>query len=72
MPFNRKNNLFKTNKIFENIGEATGKWRNATAMKKYDRVQGIVVDVRTLMYNRLGKSTQCIQQLATTIEEGIN
>jgi hypothetical protein len=71
MPFNSKKNLFHTNETFENIGEATGKWRNGTDMKNYDRVQGIVMDVRTLMHNRLGKSTACIQQLAATIEEGL-
>lgn len=72
MPFNSKNNLFKTNKIFENIGEATGEWRDATVMTNYDKVQGIVVDVRELMYNRLGKSPISIKQLASAIEEGIN
>lgn len=72
MPFNSKNNLFKTNKIFENIGEATGEWRDVTAMTNYDKVQGIVVDVRALMYNRLGKSPISIKQLASAIEEGIH
>ncbi|MFC4770609.1 LlaJI family restriction endonuclease [Enterococcus hermanniensis] len=72
MPYNSKENKFHTQKIFENIGEATGKWRQGTDIKKYDRVQGIVMDVRTLMHNRVGKSANCIQQLATAIEERIN
>lgn len=72
MPFNSKNNLFKTNEIFENIGEATGKWRDLNAVKNYDRVQGIVVDVKALMHNQFGKSSICIQRLANAIEEGIN
>lgn len=72
MPFNSKGNPFGTEEIFENIGEATGKWRNDSNIKNYDRVQGIVVDVRTLMHNRLGKSSICIKQLADAIEKGIN
>lgn len=72
MPFNSQKNLFGTEETFENIGEATGKWRNGSNIKNYDRVQGIVVDVRTLMHNRLGKSAPCIKQLADAIEKGIN
>lgn len=72
MPYNSKDNLFGTEGIFENIGEATGKWRNGSDIKNYDRVQGIVVDVRTLMHNRLGKFTPFINLLVNAIEKGIN
>ena len=62
MPFNKDDNLFghmdengefisDIEGYYGNIGEAIGKWRPNT--KKYERIQGIVVDTRHLMYNYL-------------------
>lgn len=69
MPYNRNNNPFGTAESIENIGEATGKWRNGSDQKNYDKVQGIVVDVRTLIHNRFGQSVSYINQLADAIEK---
>lgn len=69
MPYNRYNNPFGTAESIENIGEATGKWRNGSDIKTYDKVQGIVVDVRTLIHNRFGKSVSYVNQLADAIEK---
>ena len=66
MPYNANNNLFSSNEIFLNIGEATGDWK--TKGHKYERVQGIVVDVHYLMHHYIGKTENQIMQLAKSIE----
>ena len=59
MPFNRKHNLFCTVDINENLGkqtddymglirEAVGDWKPNS--KNYERIQGVVIDTRFLMY----------------------
>lgn len=69
LPFNSEENGFSTDKIIVNVGEATGKWRNQTIIKNYDRVQCIVIDIKTIMNNRLGKSKSLTQVLANEIEK---
>lgn len=66
MPYNANNNLFSSNEIFLNIGEATGDWK--TKGHKYERVQGIVVDIHYLMHHYIGKTENQIMQLAKSIE----
>lgn len=66
MPYNAKDNLFNSNEIFLNIGEATGDWK--TKGHKYERVQGIVVDIHYLMHHYIGKTENQIMQLAKSIE----
>lgn len=79
MPFNKQNNFFgkidsKGNYVpdvtdeIANIGEATGDWKN-NSNKKYERIQGIVMDTRFLMYNYLCMSEEKKQLLATSIEK---
>ena len=55
----------------ENVGEAVGNWRFDPAnphMKNYERVQGIVVDTRYLMYNYIGTPEEQKRALAQCIE----
>ncbi|MDE8064182.1 LlaJI family restriction endonuclease [Erysipelothrix rhusiopathiae] len=69
MPFNQLNNAFGITEPFGNIGEATGDW--IVNPKQFERIQGIVVDVRYLMKNRVGQPTDSIIKLAKAIEEGL-
>ena len=78
MPFNREDNTFfeigddgnprpcvTTN--IGNIGEAVGEWK--PNVKNYERVQGIVIDTRFLMYNYIGMSDNQKGLLAGAIEK---
>ncbi|AVQ97388.1 LlaJI family restriction endonuclease [Ethanoligenens harbinense] len=67
MPYNKANNLFMINGNMGNIGEAVGDWRGNR--ENYERIQGIVVDTRYLMYNYIGTSEQQKQELAECIEK---
>ncbi|MEG0835992.1 MAG: hypothetical protein RR413_11165, partial [Christensenellaceae bacterium] len=49
-----------------NIGEAVGDWRNNG--KHYERIQGIVIDTRYLMYHYSGKPMKEKAALANCIE----
>lgn len=66
MPYNACDNLFDSNDIYTNIGEATGDWK--TDGHNYERVQGIVIDIRYLMYHYTGKTSKQIINLAQSIE----
>lgn len=66
MPYNANDNLFGSTDIYTNIGEATGDWK--IAGHKYERVQGILVDIRYLMYHYTGKPKNQIMRLAQSIE----
>ena len=68
MPFNRGENPFHVSgDYFLNIGEATGEWKNDA--KLYERVQGIVIDIRFLMNNYTGSHKSKIRKLAKVIDE---
>lgn len=70
MPYNKDENPFDIqNQYFANIGEATGEWKNGKHF--YERVQGIVIDIRFLMKNYYGSQTEKIQKLAKVIEEAL-
>ena len=67
MPYNKGNNKFGFNRNIGNIGEAVSDWKpNA---KNYERIQGIVVDTRYLMYNYIGTSEQQKKEMAECIEK---
>lgn len=71
MPFNSANNLFHINEMVGNIGEAIGDWRydpSHPQMQNYERIQGIVMDTRFLMYNYIGTPEQQKKELAECIE----
>ena len=78
MPFNKNDNLFK--ELDEkgeavpafpgeigNIGEAVGDWKPDP--KNYERVQGIVIDTRFLMYNYIGIPDEKKKELAEAIRK---
>lgn len=67
MPYNRENNLFMLNGNVGNIGEAVTDWKQNA--KNYERIQGIVVDTRYLMYNYIGTSEQQKREMAECIEK---
>lgn len=78
MPFNKNNNPFwavDTNgnlvpcitTDIGNVGEAVGDWK--ANMQNYERIQGIVIDTRFLMYNYISMSDQQKQNLASCIEK---
>ena len=78
MPFNKHNNPFiridENGDIVSditddigNIGEAVGDWKEN--MKNYERIQGIVMDTRFLMYNYISMPDNKKQELAEAIEK---
>ncbi|WP_305140994.1 LlaJI family restriction endonuclease [Acutalibacter muris] len=67
MPYNMADNLFGLTSPIGNIGEAIGDWK--TNMKNYERIQGIVIDTRFLMYNYIGMPEQQKKELAESIEK---
>lgn len=68
MPFNAAKNYFHITSVVGNIGEAIGDWRYKANMKNYERIQGIVIDTRYLMYHYLGNTTKDKVALADCIE----
>ena len=59
-------NFFKLDTVVGNIGEAVGDWRNN--QKYYERIQGIVMDTRYLMYHYTGNPMKEKVALAECIE----
>jgi len=66
MPYNKDDNLFGFMSNVGNIGEAVGDWRNNN--RNYERIQGIVIDTRYLMYNYIGTPESQKKELRDNIE----
>ena len=66
MPYNMAKNFFKLDTVVGNIGEAVGDWRGN--QKYYERIQGIVMDTRYLMYHYTGNPMKEKVALADCIE----
>ena len=66
MPYNMAKNYFKLTSVVGNIGEAVGDWRENK--KYYERIQGIVMDTRYLMYHYTGNPVKEKVALADCIE----
>ena len=66
MPYNMDKNYFKLTSVVGNIGEAVGDWRENK--KYYERIQGIVMDTRYLMYHYTGNPVKEKVALADCIE----
>lgn len=66
MPYNMAKNHFKLTSVVGNIGEAVGDWRYNK--KYYERIQGIVMDTRYLMYHYSGNTMKEKIVLAECIE----
>lgn len=69
MPYNKKKNPFNQEDFFANIGEATSDWKHNDL--PYQRVQGIVVDTRFLMYNYHGSQKNKVLKMAETIDQAL-
>ncbi|URZ00279.1 LlaJI family restriction endonuclease [Clostridium felsineum] len=69
MPYNMLDNKFGLSKPFGNIGEAVGEWKKNEFY--YERIQGIVIDTRYLMYNYTANSSNSIRELSRAIEDFI-
>lgn len=70
MPYNSQANVFGLSANFANIGEATGDWKGSEHY--YERVQGIVIDIRYLMYHFTGVHNNKIMMLAESIEKALH
>lgn len=70
MPFNSERNDFNTNKKFHYIGSATSDWKANDGLKPYEKVAGILLDVKSLMQN-YSKDYGRILELAQLIEEQV-
>lgn len=70
MPYNMEQNPFNLTATVGNIGEAIGDWRNN--ILPYERIQGIVMDTRHLMYHYVGKPQKDKVSLAECIEAVLN
>lgn len=66
MPYNMAKNYFNLKETIGAIGEAVGDWKSNKY--NYERIQGIVVDTRYLMYHYTGNPIKCKVQLADCIE----
>lgn len=66
MPYNMSDNPFGLKSVVGNIGEAVGDWK--LNEKYYERIQGIVIDTKYLMYHYLGNTTKEKEDLAECIE----
>lgn len=70
MPFNKEGNKFPTKLNMLHIGEAHGDWKNTGA--SYERVQGILLDVKWMMERTVKQNKSDINQLARIVENIIN
>lgn len=68
MPFDSDDDKWETNPIFA-IGEAIGDWRQND--KLYERIQGIMVDVKYLMQISVREDMSEINKLADCIESAV-
>lgn len=69
LPFNLEENRFGANDNYFSIGEAVADWKAAD--KDYERVQGILVDVKKLMANSTKPNRQEIKKLSESIKESL-
>lgn len=67
MPFNGSQNVFSKKINILNIGEATGNWHIEGALEHHQKVQGILIDTKYLMYNYNQKSLDISSDLASAI-----
>ena len=75
MPFNMRDNLFgiedAKKEVIENVAESYGKWKLHSSLFNYEKVQGIVIDIRYIMMNYLGDHDEDKKKLAESIEKYI-
>ena len=69
MPYNAAQNAFGFHKPFGNIGIAVGDWKNN--VYNYEKIRGIVVDTRYLLYHNTGNPKDSMAALAQSIENAL-
>ena len=69
MPFNRQSELWKNSDTMLSIGEAISTWKSNE--ETYERIQGILIDVKHLMKVTVQQDTSEISHLAACIEAAI-
>lgn len=67
MPYNMQKNPFGLSEPFGTIGEAVSDWKSNT--KYYQRIQGIVIDTRYMMYHYYGNTKRGKAMLAECVEK---
>lgn len=67
MPYDKNSDLWNSRENIDKIGEATSSWKSNN--KSYEKIQGIVVDVKHLMRITARQDEDEILQLAKCIEE---
>lgn len=67
MPFNALNELWQCGENLLRIGQAVSNWK--TNEKTYEKIQGILVDVKHLMKNSVRQNEDEIMKLAECIEK---
>lgn len=68
MPYNMNDDSLELNELYENIGQAVSEWKSSQD-NHYERIQGILVDIRSLMHIYNGNKRSNIEELARAIEE---
>lgn len=69
MPFDSQNDIWKGKGNYLSIGEAVSTWKDNK--KTYERIQGILVDIKHLMKVTVRQDESEISQLAACIENSI-
>lgn len=69
MPFNREGKIFPSSTTMRHIGEARGDWKDTGA--SYERVQGILLDIKWMMERTVKQNRADINQLAQLVERVI-
>lgn len=69
LPFNLYDNRLGGNENYYSIGEAVADWKQAD--KDYERVQGILIDVKKLMANSTKPNRQEIKRLSDAIKDSL-
>lgn len=70
MPFDQSGQVFPSEKPVLRIGEARGEWKNGSG-NPYERVQGILLDMKWMMTRTVRHHEQDISQLAQLIEDAV-
>lgn len=73
IPYDSKEEIYNFEKVIDNyysIGEAVSEWKDGS--EKYQRVQGILIDIKWLIKNNIRPSNNEIIKLSNAIKESIS
>jgi len=75
MPFNKMQVLYREDGNYQSIGEATADWKSTKVENRaeysFEKVQGILVDVKKLISNKIKANNSEIIKLAEAIENSL-